>query len=35
MYENLKEKINFKLGIKIKKIKTKAYKYELLKQDGR
>ena len=35
MYENLKEKINFQLGVKIKKVNRKADKYEVLIQDGK
>ena len=34
MFENLKEKINFHLGVKIKRVNRKADKYEVLIQDG-
>ena len=34
MYENLKGKVNFKLGVKIEKINRKCKKYELFHQDG-
>ena len=35
MYENLKEKVSFQLGVEIKKVNRKAYKYELLRQDDK
>jgi len=35
MYKNLKEKVSFQLGVKIKKVNRKADKYELLRQDDK
>ena len=35
MYENLKEKVSFQIGVKIKKVNRKGDKYELLRQDDK
>ena len=35
MYKNLKEKVNFQLGVKIKKVNRKADKFEILRQDDK